>query len=135
MINSELNKSLNQYYRSIESSLVCDRQRKTAIISAIRSSVSEFLEDHPNADFDSIEKHFGSPQDIAEEYYANADSYEIQSRLRIRKIIIISVILTLIIAIMIYSVAIASIVISGNKSANGYDIAEIEVISESDNIE
>lgn len=52
---------LKHYYREIKSYLPCSRKEKKRILKEIRGNVDSFLEDHPEADFEAIQTHFGTP--------------------------------------------------------------------------
>lgn len=57
--------ALKRYIRSIRRVLPCCRKMKKSIISQLNQSIKDFLVQHPNADADMLQAHFGTPQQIA----------------------------------------------------------------------
>lgn len=70
-------KELKQYYRDIAKNLPVGRKQKQQILLAITQSVEDYLAAHPQADFQAVQEHFGSPQEIAAAYIENMTTPEI----------------------------------------------------------
>ena len=81
-------KELNNYYRSIQKVLPCSGCQKRKLMADIRSSVESFLQKHPDATFDTVIAHFGTPQQIADTYAAEIPPEELQKKLKIKKWVI-----------------------------------------------
>ena len=59
--------ALKRYIRSISSEIPSGKMRKR-IISQIRDSIVEYIQENPEADFETVQSHFGTPQEIAASY-------------------------------------------------------------------
>ena len=62
----------------------------------LTNETSLFLQDHPEADYNAVVAHFGSPEDIAAAYIETMKTSEILKKLRIRKVALsaIAIVLT-----------------------------------------
>ena len=77
--------ALRRYYRRIKSWLPCSRQQKKEILEKIKSNVSDYLEENPEADFRQVQAWFGAPESIAAAYVDEMDTTALLSGLRIRR--------------------------------------------------
>lgn len=114
----ELNKKLKKYYRNAKKLLICSRHEKKEIIFNLKNSISCFLDEHPDSDIDDIYASFGTEKDIADAYYSYENPEKIKAKVSRGKIILISIIGTLLIALIAYIIAVFSIVIIAKKHAN-----------------
>ncbi len=73
-----INNDLNKYYRSIKKSLLGNSKDKIKFIDDLKNRVNDFLADTPNATVYTIEKHFGTPQQLADEFNAYLTTDEIK---------------------------------------------------------
>lgn len=76
---------LSGYYRSIQKALPCSGCQKRKLMKDIRCSVDSFLQEHPDATFETVSAHFGSPQQIADTYTEEMSPQELQTQLKARK--------------------------------------------------
>lgn len=81
-------KELKQYYREIDKNLPVGRKQKQQISLAITQSVEDYLAAHPLADFQAVQAHFGTPQEIATSYIENMTTPEILKKFRFRKTVL-----------------------------------------------
>lgn len=81
-------KELKQYYRDIAKQLPVGRKQKQQILLTITQSVEDYLAAHPLADFQAVQAHFGSPQEIAASYIENMTTPEILKKFRFRKTVL-----------------------------------------------
>lgn len=81
-------KELKQYYRDVAKYLPIGRKQKQQIILAITQSVEDYLAAHPLADFQAVQAHFGTPQEIAASYIENMTTPEILKKFRFRKTVL-----------------------------------------------
>lgn len=131
-MNNELSKELKLYYRDIEDSLICGRKTRNKILSSIRDAVSDFINSNPNADIGTVKTHFGSPKEIANEYYSNSDSDEVKAEINIRKTILLCVLAVLLITVIIYTISMIMVTIRGVKDLTGYNVITISATYQSD---
>lgn len=78
-------KMLRAYYREIRDWLPCSFGEKNRMINKIRTSVRDYLEDQPKADFAQIRAHFGEPRGIAAACVDEMDTVALLKALRIRR--------------------------------------------------
>lgn len=128
------NKKLKQYYKSVSKELVCDLKTKRRIVRAIKNSASCFIMDNPRASINEIIEHFGTAQEVAEEYCDNESATTINSKVKRTKYIVISVVVAIIIALSIYVITVAIMLVADIKGSNGYGVEYIQTVSTSDTI-
>lgn len=73
------------YIRSVSGALSCTGNMKKRIVSQIRDSVEEYMQENPNADLAMVQAHFGTPQEIAASYVDEQDRSVLLKKLSIRK--------------------------------------------------
>lgn len=97
--------ALRSYFRSIRNHLTCSRKQKKQILSELKTNITTFLEEHPQTDFQMIQSHFGSPQQIASTYLSDLTDAELLHKLQIRKKVI-AIIACLMAAILVIWLAV-----------------------------
>ena len=97
-MTNNLSKELKKYYCEVGKFLSCSNKEKKNIIGSIKSSVECYVFDNPNSTFEDIIKHFGSPKDIAEEYYNNENAEKLIEKTKSHKKIVISIFAVIIVA-------------------------------------
>ena len=102
------------FYKNTKNKLSCPRKIKKDLILRIESSVYDYIEGNPDASYDEIEAHFGSPRELANSYISSLDSEEICKAIKKAKTIKIAVIVTCIIALIALFATFAKM-ISDNK--------------------
>lgn len=79
--------ALRQYYRSIRASLSnCPRKQRVCILNDLKSNISAFLDAEPQADFQKVQDHFGTPHQIASGYLGDLTDAELLNTVKKRKI-------------------------------------------------
>ncbi len=105
-MTKEMKTDLQKYYKQISKAL--PRRGRKTLIPDIKASVNSYLAEHPDATFEDVVSYVGTPECIANEYYANQDSTKItkkiqSSRLILRVVIsIVLFVLAIFIGLMIY---------------------------------
>ena len=99
-MTKNLSKELKKYYHEIGKSLSCSNKEKQKIIDSIKSSVECYVFDNPNSTFEDIIKHFGSPKNIAEEYYNDENAEKLIAKTKRHKKIAISIFAVIIVAFL-----------------------------------
>ena len=112
------------FYKNTKNKLSCPRKIKKDLILRIESSVYDYIEGNPDASYDEIEAHFGSPRELANSYISSLDSEEICKAIKKAKTIKIAVIVTCIIALIALFATFAKM-ISDNKDTQ---VTEIETV-------
>ncbi len=85
-----VNKDLKKYYGNIKKALLGSTKDKKRLLCDIKNRVNDFLADNPNATVYTIEKHFGTPQLVADEFnaYLTADEIKVERTKKILKYIL-----------------------------------------------
>ena len=65
------------FCKNTKNKLSCPRKIKKDLILRIESSVYDYIEGNPDASYDDITAHFGSPRELANSYISSLDSEEI----------------------------------------------------------
>ena len=76
--------ALKRYIRSISSEIPSGKMRKR-IISQIRDSIVEYIQENPEADFETVQSHFGTPQEIAASYMYAEETPVLLRKMNINK--------------------------------------------------
>ena len=82
---SHQNPALKRYIRSIRKILPCSGKMKKNIISQISETIEDYLLQDPTADLETIQAHFGTPQEIAEHCMDEQDTFAQWKKIRNKK--------------------------------------------------
>lgn len=127
------NKQLKQYYQSIRASLPCPWKLKHKILSEIKSSVQNYLTEHPDAGIDDLEQQFGSPEQITASYLAEMDQQKLAANLKTSRRFIAIVTAGVVAALLMLAVTLAVVIYDDQNYDNGYietSIGTPEIIEE-----
>lgn len=80
-----------RYIGSVSNALSCSGKTKKRIISQIRDGVEDYLLQNPDADFEMIQTHFGTPQEIAASYVNEQDVCKLLKKMSIKKKVLVIV--------------------------------------------
>ncbi len=111
--------ALRSYFRSIRSYLTCPRKQKKQILSELKTNIAAFLEENPQASFEAIASHFGSPQQIASTYLGDLTDAELLHKLQIRKKIVAIIAGVMAAILVIWLAVVGWAIINERKIANG----------------
>lgn len=123
MIN---NRSAKKYLRHVRSMLPCSRKTKKLIVAQIGSDISSYLEEHPEADYNTLLSRFGTPETIAISYIDSTDAPEVLKKMHTRKWILSAFAIALALGILIWASAVIYAVIENEQSNGGH----VEVVIE-----
>lgn len=123
MIN---NRSAKKYLRHVRSMLPCSRKTKKLIVEQVGSDISSYLEEHPEADYNTLLSRFGTPETIAISYIDSTDAPEVLKKMHTRKWILSAVAIALALGILIWASAAIYAVIENEQSNGG----RVEVVIE-----
>lgn len=84
------NPVLKRYIRSISRKFPSGKM-KEPIIAQIRECVVDYIQEHPEADFEMVQAHFGTPQEIAASYVTEQDAAELLKKMGIKKKVLVIV--------------------------------------------
>ena len=111
-------KRIKEYCRSISRELYCSPAAKKQIMAAMRENIATYLEENPDAGFEDVLKHFGTPQQIALSYIGEMDMPELVRRLNTRRSVLTVLCSALGICVLLLLVALVVVVVGTLISSN-----------------
>ena len=112
--------ALKEYYRSIQKLLPCSLCQKRKLMKDIRCSVDSFLQEHPDATFETVSAHFGTPQQIAESYIEEMSPQELQQQAKVKKRIVGIIAAAAACALLIWGIAVGIALVNEFANADSY---------------
>ena len=116
---------LKRYIRRVRHALPCGRKVKKQLVSQLRSSIADYLRENPDADFEAVQLHFGTPKDIAASYIQEQDTAALLSTMQIKKKLLAIVAGTMALILLMWAGAVGCAIVEHHKSMHG----TIEVIT------
>lgn len=98
-----IEKDIEKYMSEVNSHLFCLRKNKKAVLEDIREAILEFTQNNEVETMDVIYARFGTPEEIAKAYIADAEPQNIKKAINIRKMLVAAVVI-LILSIVIFLV-------------------------------
>lgn len=75
---NNIERDIELYLDKIKLNLICKKEEKNRIVSDIRESVYDFVENNNIDDIKKVYRHFGTPEEIAKTYYSEKELEEIK---------------------------------------------------------
>ena len=125
--NNDIEKELNEFYKKISKVLPQDG-RKT-LLPDIKTGVDSYLVENPEATIDDVISYVGTPECIANEYYANQDGKQLTKEIKIGKKILMIVAMSMLLAALIFAAAVFTSYVFHNYFDHGFIEYEVDVIS------
>ena len=119
---------VKQYIRSIRRELPCSGKKKRQFISQIRCSITDFLQENPEADLEAVQAHFGTKQEIVEDFVRNEDASDLLRKMSIKKKVLAIIAGVMILITVTWGAVVTWSVIETKKYSEAY----IEVVVETD---
>lgn len=113
-------KRIKKYCQSISRELYCPPATKKRILAAIKENIAAYLEENPDAVFEDIQKHFGTPQQIAVSYIGEMEMPELVRKLNVRRSILTVLCVTLGVCALLLLVALIVVVVGTLLGSNYY---------------
>ena len=123
-------KELKTYFGEIKKSLPCGNKGKKKILRDIQLSVENFLAENPDATFEAVVNHFGTPTQIADTYTEEMPTQELQKKMKTQKWIIGMIAGAAACALLIWLVAVGLALIDLNKHSQGWHTEDSVVVEE-----
>ena len=123
------NSMLRHYYQTICSYLPCSGKLKKQILTEIRTNISKYLEEFPEAEFSQIEVRFGTPKSIAAAYVDDMDTQELLHALRIRRKITAILIAAVLVILAMWGAVVSAAYIDARQEEHGYSESYIVDLS------
>ena len=106
----------DKYLKAVKRELVCPHSLRKRSLDQLKTSLDEFLEDHPAATEADITEQFGSPADFANAFLASLDEEELKKQLKKSKRVWVIVIATCIIALLLLVLTFVKMIADNKKS-------------------
>lgn len=113
------NPTLNRYIRSISDALPCSGKVKKQIVTQIRESIIDYLEQNPDAEFTALQDHFGTPQQISSSYVDSQETSALLRKMRTRKYILSIFAAVMAIVLLIWIGVVSWGVVDAQKTTHG----------------
>ena len=114
------NPDARRYYRRIRSFLPSVGKAKAAILAQLKQTLSDFVGQHPDARYEDIQAHYGTPEVVAASYIEAQDTAVLLRNLRLRKRVLCMIGATLAIALLMWASVIVGAIITFNTEENYY---------------
>lgn len=75
---NNIERDIELYLDKIKLNLICKKEEKNRIVSDIRESVYDFVENNNIDDIKKVYRHFGTPEEIVKTYYGEKELEEIK---------------------------------------------------------
>ena len=92
-----IEKDIEKYMSEVSSHLFCLQKNKKAVLEDIREAILEFTENNEVETIDVIYSRFGTPEEIAKAYIADAEPQNIKKAFNIRKMLVAAIVASLLI--------------------------------------
>lgn len=119
----------DNYLKSVKRELVCPKSLRKRSLDQLKTSLDEFLEDHPTATEADIVEQFGSPADFANAFLASLDEEKLKKQLKKSRQIWAVVITVCAIALLLLVLTFVKM-IEDNK--NSHTVVVVETVNEVD---
>lgn len=117
----------DNYLKAVKRELVCPKSLRKRSLGQLKTSLDEFLEDHPTATEADIVEQFGSPADFANAFLASLDEGELKKQIKKSKRIWAVVIVACAIALLLLVLTFVKM-IEDNK--NSHTVVVVETVNE-----
>lgn len=95
-------RQLKNYYRNISTLLPCPGGMKRNLLSGLKTQIAAYLEENPNADMETVQDRFGTPQQIVGAALEEMPTPEVLRKIHIRKRILLILGAALLAALLIW---------------------------------
>lgn len=116
----KLNAVADNYLKSVKRELVCPKSLRKRSLDQLKTSLDEFLEDHPTATEADIVEQFGSPADFANAFLASLDEGELKKQLKKSKRVWVIVVATCALALLLLVLTFVKMIEDNKKSQTVY---------------
>ena len=117
-------RELKKYFHEIEKNLPCGNREKKKILRDLRLSVENFLAENPEATFEAVVDHFGTPAQIVDTCTEEMPTLELQKKLKIKRWIIGVIAGVAACALLVWGIAVGIILVNELKRDDGLVVVE-----------
>lgn len=123
---SRINEEIDEYIAEIKKNLICSSSQKNTIITDLRNSIVNFVEENDIDDINKVYAQFGAPEEIANQSISDTEPQKIKKNYKHHRVIIIGVV----VAVLIITIVIIWGALDGHKSTDGYFVDTLNTTSE-----
>ena len=115
-----------RYVREVNKELIATPKQKRKLFGDLKSDIHDRIADGKIAGYEDIVAHFGTPEQVAKDFFATADIKEIKKKLMIRRIIISAVLF----CVLLWVGVVAYLKYEAQKSIHDYAVESFVVEGE-----
>ena len=119
---AEINKDIEKYISEVGTHLFCLKKNKKTVLADIREAVFEFTENNDVTSMDVIYERFGTPEEIAKAYIADAEPKNIKKAFSVRKVLVWAVVAV----VLAFVIFLLSLFIESYRQGHGTVTIDIE---------
>ncbi|MBQ3518813.1 MAG: hypothetical protein IJA31_05770 [Clostridia bacterium] len=94
-------KIIAQYVREVNKEIIATHEQKRKLFDDLKNDIRARIADGKVANYEDIVTHFGTPEQVAKDFFATANIKEIKQKILIRRIVV-AVVVTCIFAVLAY---------------------------------
>lgn len=98
-----MSKVASQYLREVKKRIHCSNSQKTEFLCQLEDEIVYYCEDHDNVDIVTLSNHFGTPEDVADDFLSELGINEVTTSNQIRKRLLYFVATIIILAIILFA--------------------------------
>ena len=102
MIDKKLRNEINAYMLSVKKHIVCDSKTKKMFIDDFKNDVIDYIETENIMNMDSVYSHFGTAEDVVDEFLKTLSSDSIKKASNWKKIVLITAIVVVAICLIFW---------------------------------
>ena len=88
-------KIIASYIRDVNKQLIATRTQKRRLVDDLKNDIRQHIADGKIAGYDDIVAYFGTPEQVAKDFFATADIKEIKKKLFRKRIVILAIVVCL----------------------------------------
>lgn len=119
-------RAARRYCRKVRSWLPGGKMRRY-VMTQIRETVQEFVQEHPDADVAAIQAQLGTPQEIAAAYVENMETAAVLKGLRIRRRVLFAVCATMLVILISWTVLVTIVTVRDRNSIGDAPYIEVYI--------
>lgn len=123
-MSNELARDVKKYKRQIKANLLCGTKLSKQFLSDLSDSIDNYIEENNITQLADVQKHFGSPEQIARSFLSETDIRVIRKKVKLKQIIL----LALIVSLLIWGIGVALSTRASYDAGGGYIIDDSPVI-------
>lgn len=115
-----------RYVREVNKEIIATPKQKRKLFGDLKADIRERIADGKIASYEDIIAHFGTPEQVAKDFFATADIKEIKKKLLIRRVIIAAVVF----CVLLWAAVVTYLKYDAQKSIHDYAVESFVVEGE-----